>query len=126
MVSDGASPCPYARQIRSPHRGQGPWCPSPRCRRFGHVGDHDERKKPGQPRRDDRSSFDGLIWLARTGSPWPQLPREFGARPTVHHGCSESRAESWSEPGQPTVAPPRSVPDEAVRYYGSGYGVTRG
>jgi hypothetical protein len=88
-VPVGASPCPYARQIRSPHRGQGPWCPSPRCRRFSHVGDHDERKKPGQPRRDDRSSFDGLIWLARTGSPWPQLPREFGARPSVHHGCSE-------------------------------------
>ena len=26
------------------------------------------RKKPGRPRRDDRAIFDGLIWLARTGS----------------------------------------------------------
>ncbi len=42
------------------------------------------RKKPGRPRRDDRPIFDGLIWLARTGSQWAQLPREFGAKSTVH------------------------------------------
>jgi putative transposase len=42
------------------------------------------RKKPGRPRRDDRTIFDGLIWLARTGSQWSQLPREFGPKSTVH------------------------------------------
>ena len=42
------------------------------------------RKKPGRPRRDDRAIFDGLIWLARTGSQWSRLPREFGPRSTVH------------------------------------------
>lgn len=53
------------------------------------------RKKPGRPRHDDRAIFDGLIWLARTGSQWAALPREFGAKSTVHarflewveHGC---------------------------------------
>jgi putative transposase len=53
------------------------------------------RKKPGRPRHDDRPIFDGLIWLARTGSQWAALPREFGAKSTVHarfqewvaHGC---------------------------------------
>ncbi len=42
------------------------------------------RKKPGRPRRDDRAIFDGLIWLARTGSQWSRLPRAFGPKSTVH------------------------------------------
>jgi transposase len=47
------------------------------------------RKKPGRPRRDDRAIFDGLIWLARTGSQWAQLPRHFGPKSTVHERFSE-------------------------------------
>ena len=47
------------------------------------------RKKPGRPRRDDRTIFDGLIWLARTGSQWAMLPREFGPKSTVHERFSE-------------------------------------
>jgi transposase len=47
------------------------------------------RKKPGRPRRDDRAIFDGLVWLARTGSQWAQLPREFGPKSTVHERFSE-------------------------------------
>ena len=46
------------------------------------------RRKPGRPRRDDRAIFDGLIWLARTGSHWSQLPREFGPKSTVHERFS--------------------------------------
>jgi transposase len=53
-----------------------------------------ERKKPGRPRRDDRALFDGLIWLARTGSQWSQLPRAFGPQSTVHERFSE-----WVESG---------------------------
>jgi transposase len=48
-----------------------------------------ERKKPGRPRRDDRAIFDGLIWLARTGAQWSQLPRAFGPKSTVHERFSE-------------------------------------
>jgi transposase len=59
------------------------------------------RKKPGRPRHDDRPIFDGLIWLARTGSQWDALPRAFGAKSTVHarflewvgHGCF---ARAWA------------------------------
>jgi transposase len=47
------------------------------------------RKKPGRPRRDDRAIFDGLIWLARTGSQWAALPREFGPKSAVHERFSE-------------------------------------
>jgi transposase len=52
------------------------------------------RQKPGRPRRDDRPIFDGLIWLARTGSQWSQLPREFGPKSTVHERFTE-----WVETG---------------------------
>ena len=52
------------------------------------------RKKPGRPRLDDRAFFDGLIWLARTGSQWAALPRVFGAKSTVHARCQE-----WVEHG---------------------------
>src|SRR5262245_54027621 len=52
------------------------------------------RKKPGRPRRDDRPIFDGLVWLARTGSQWSQLPREFGPKSTVHERFAE-----WVESG---------------------------
>jgi len=55
------------------------------------------RKKPGRPRLDDRPIFDGLIWLARNGGQWATLPRQFGAKSTVHarfqegveYGCFE-------------------------------------
>ena len=53
------------------------------------------RRKPGRPRRDDRAIFDGLIWLARTGGQWPQLPRESGPKSTVHERFTE-----WVESGQ--------------------------
>jgi transposase len=52
------------------------------------------RKKPGRPRRDDRAIFDGLVWLARTGSQWSRLPREFGPKSTVHERFTE-----WVETG---------------------------
>jgi transposase len=51
-------------------------------------------KKPGRPRRDDRAIFDGLIWLARTGSQWAALPREFGPKSTVHE-----RFREWVDAG---------------------------
>ena len=60
-----------------------------------------ERKKPGRPRRDDRAIFDGLIWLARTGSQWAALPREFGPKSTVHERftawvASGALARAWA------------------------------
>ncbi|CAA9547234.1 MAG: hypothetical protein AVDCRST_MAG59-1417 [uncultured Thermomicrobiales bacterium] len=55
------------------------------------------RKKPGRPRRGDRAIFDGLVWLARTGARWPQLPREFGPKSTVHERFSEWAASGALE-----------------------------
>lgn len=37
----------------------------------------------GRPRRDPRQIVDGILWILRTGSPWRDLPAEFGAWQTV-------------------------------------------
>ena len=38
------------------------------------------RPKPtGRPRRDARQIMDAILWILRTGSPWRDLPEEFGA-----------------------------------------------
>ena len=47
------------------------------------------RVKPGRRGRPDRPIFDGLIWLARTGSQWAALPRAFGPKSTVHERFTE-------------------------------------
>lgn len=56
---------------------------------------HKPRKKSGRPPVDNRALFNGLIWLARNGGQWKSLPRQYGAKSTVHdrfqewiaHGC---------------------------------------
>jgi len=34
--------------------------------------------KMGRPVRDRRTIFDSILWIMRTGSPWRDLPEEFG------------------------------------------------
>jgi len=40
-------------------------------------------KRTGRPRVDWRSVVDGILWIMRTGSPWRDLPKEFGRWGTV-------------------------------------------
>ena len=37
----------------------------------------------GRPRANWRDVFDGILWIKRTGSPWRDLPAEFGKWGTV-------------------------------------------
>ncbi len=53
------------------------------------------RKKSGRPARDARMIFNGLIWIARTGSQWSQLPARFGPKSTAY-----DRFKVWVEHGQ--------------------------
>ncbi|GAA4641408.1 hypothetical protein GCM10023197_02230 [Gordonia humi] len=39
--------------------------------------------KGGRPYRDHRQVLEGIIWRYRTGSPWRDLPAEFGSWRTV-------------------------------------------
>ena len=32
----------------------------------------------GRPRRDPRQIVNGILWILRTGSPWRDMPEEFG------------------------------------------------
>lgn len=52
------------------------------------------RRKPGRPRADDRRIFNGLLWLARTGSQWKELPARYGPKSTAH-----DRLKEWVEQG---------------------------
>ncbi len=42
-----------------------------------------EPAETGRPRRDPRQLVDGILWILRTGSPWRDLPDEFGPWQTV-------------------------------------------
>ena len=39
-------------------------------------------------------SLEGMIWIARTGAPWQDLPREFGNWNTMHR-----RFRRWAQSG---------------------------
>lgn len=44
------------------------------------IADHfPEPAKTGRPRRDPRTIVNAILWVLRTGSPWRDLPEEFGA-----------------------------------------------
>jgi putative transposase len=40
-------------------------------------------QRPGRPWNDHRRTLEGIVWRFRTGSPWRDLPAEFGAWQSV-------------------------------------------
>ena len=50
--------------------------------------------RSGRPGGDGRLFVEAVLWIARTGSPWRDLPPVFGDWNTVHH-----RFRYWSEAG---------------------------
>jgi transposase len=47
----------------------------------------------GRPRRDARAVLDGILWVLRTGSPWRDLPEEFGPWQTAWRMFDQWNAE---------------------------------
>ena len=47
----------------------------------------------GRPPRDRRVIVDGILWILRTGSPWRDLPEEFGPWKTVWRLFDEWNAD---------------------------------
>jgi len=50
--------------------------------------------RPGRPWNDHRRTLEGIVWRFRTGSPWRDLPSEFGAYQSVWE-----RHRRWSTDG---------------------------
>ena len=48
----------------------------------------------GRPNHDHRTVLAGILWVARTGSAWRDLPAQFGPWQTVH--CRYTR---WRKAG---------------------------
>ncbi len=48
----------------------------------------------GRPGRDDRLFIDAVLWIAKTGAPWRDLPPRLGAWAQVYQ-----RFARWSERG---------------------------
>ncbi len=50
--------------------------------------------KQGRPRKSNRVILNGIIWIARSGAPWRDLPERYGPWETVY-----SRFRKWIEDG---------------------------
>lgn len=53
-----------------------------------------EKPKTGRPSKDHRTILNGILWIARTGAPWRDLPERYGPWRTV-----ASRFYRWRAAG---------------------------
>jgi transposase len=60
------------------------------------IKDHlpGKRSDPGRTAKDNRRFVDGILWLARTGAPWRDLPERYGRWNSVFQ-----RFNRWSRRG---------------------------
>ncbi len=67
--------------------------------------------KRGRPPPDHRRVLDGIFWIARTGSPWRDLPAEFGKWSSVYRQFLRwTRAGLW-DPLLEALSGSGAVPD---------------
>ena len=50
--------------------------------------------KPGRPSKDNRIMLNGMVWIARSGAPWRDLPQRYGSWNSVY-----SRFRKWIDDG---------------------------
>lgn len=50
--------------------------------------------KQGRPQKCNRTILNGIVWIARSGAPWRDLPERYGSWQTVY-----SRFHKWIEDG---------------------------
>ena len=51
-------------------------------------------KKGGRPRASDRKTFNGILWVLRTGAQWSEMPHRYGSYTTAWR-----RLKAWEENG---------------------------
>ena len=50
---------------------------------------------PGRNAKDNRLFINAVLWIARTGAPWPDLPERFGKYDTAYQ-----RFNDWAKRGR--------------------------
>ena len=50
--------------------------------------------KRGRPRRDNRTMLNAVVWIARSGAPWRDLPERYGPWESAY-----SRFRKWIDDG---------------------------
>lgn len=58
------------------------------------IKDLFSRAKTGRPPKDNRLMFNAILWLARSGSAWADIPERYGPHQTVY-----SRFCKWRDDG---------------------------
>lgn len=58
------------------------------------IKDLISRAKTGRPPKDDRMMLNAMLWLARSGAAWADIPARFGPHQTVY-----SRFCKWRDDG---------------------------
>ena len=48
------------------------------------IKDMFPRAKTGRPPKDDRVMFNAILWLARSGAAWADIPERYGPHQTVY------------------------------------------
>ena len=51
--------------------------------------------KPGRSYKNHRQVLNGILWIARTGAPWRDLPERYGPQSTCH-----GRLARWQKEGR--------------------------
>lgn len=54
----------------------------------------EKNRKPGHPFKDNRTMLNGMVWIARSGAPWRDLPERYGPWNSVY-----SRFRKWIDDG---------------------------
>jgi transposase len=69
-----------------------------------------QRPPTGRPNNDHRQVVEAMVWLARTGSPWRDLPGEYGSWKTVASRLLPLAPARHLRPTVGRGAPPRRCP----------------
>ena len=71
-------------------------------------------RKGGRPPLDDRTCFEGMLWILWTGAPWSELPERYGFKSALHRRLKEWAARAvllnlwrafWSRGPRPRETP---------------------
>lgn len=52
--------------------------------------------KPGRPPKDNRIMLNGMVWIARSGAPWRDLPERYGPWNSVYSRFRKVSVKSFA------------------------------